>query len=214
MSTRLLSVQGKVHELDDDLESRFFDLLYEGLHFVKHNKPYGIFLGEIFDQATVDPETGRHSGGNGKAALYTTNFTTMDEQLEFTSKPFTSLIRGLYQLFVSLHGYHVAKGMRRNPHEIDAKNVKKLERGVGITELFDEALQSKDWPTECDKIPDQYLSIRSLNLEQKATVGLSYSNNSLATEPSSSRKRKRVGTAGCEVRRSHRDKRPKASNRR
>ena len=211
MSTRLLSVQGKIHELNDDLESHFFVLLYEGLHFVKHNKPYGISLGDLFDQVTVDPETGNHRGGQGKVFLYTTDFTTMNKQLEFTSKPFTSLIRRLYRIFASLHEYHVAKDKEKNPDKGDAKNVKKLEGCVGIAKLFDEALKSKGWPTECDKALDQYPPSSRLKPQQKVAVAMSYLSQSLATEPSSG-KRKR-GMEG-EAQRSHRDKRSKADKHR
>ena len=210
MSTRLLSVQGKIHELNDDLESHFFVLLYEGLHFVKHNKPHGISLGDLFDQVTVDPETGHHRGGQGKVFLYTTDSTTMEEQLKFTSKPFTTLIRGLYRLFASLHWYNSAKDTKRNPVKSDAKNVKKLEDCVGIAKLFDQALKSKEWPTKCDKALDQYPPSSHLKPQQKVTVAMSYFNQSPATEPSSG-KRKR-GTEG-EARRPRRDKRSKADKR-
>ena len=199
-------MQGKVHELNDDLESHFFVLLFESLHFVEHNKPYGIFLQNLFDQVNVDPETGNHSGGEGKVSFYSSKFIIMNEQLKFTSKPFTTLIRGLYHLFTSLHEYHVAKDKKKNPDESDVKNVEKLEGCVGIVALFDEALKDEEWPTKCDKVLDQYPPIRRLKPEQKDTVALSYFNESLVTEPSSG-KRKR-GTEG-EVRRSRRDKRSK-----
>jgi len=193
MSTRLLSVKGKIHELSDDLESHFFVLLFEGLHFVEHNKPDGISMQRIFDQVDVNLETGNHTGGDGKVALYSSaGFDTMDNQLKFTSKPFTILIRGLYQLFMSLHLYHLLKGIKQKPGRSNERNVKKLEACVGVVALLDEALTSKEWPTKCDKVPDQYPPTNRLKPEQKDTVALSYLNQSLATG-SSGGKRKREG---------------------
>jgi len=204
MSTRLLSVQGKIHELSDDLESHFFVLLFEGLHFVEHTKPYAIDMQALFDQATVDPKTGNHSGGQGKVFLYSNMFDLMNRELEFTSKPFTTLIRGLYRLFASLHDYHAAKVKGKVPDPFDVNNVKKLEGCLGVEALFDEARQSKEWPTKCDKVLDQYPPTKHLNSEQKDTVALSYLNQSLVPVPSSG-KRKRESESG--IRRSTRAKR-------
>ena len=206
MSTRLLSVEGKVHELSDDLESHFFVLLFEGLHFLAHNKPHAISTEIIFDQAIVDPETGNHTGGQGKAGLYTGMVAVINDRLIFTSKPFTTLIRGLYRLFASLHDYHKAKDWKRSPAASDAEDVEKLKGGVGIAALFDEVLKSEEWPTECDKVLDQYLPTNRLKPGQKNTVSLSYFNQSLNPEPSSG-KRKREPEGG--VRRSTREKRSK-----
>ena len=189
MSTRLLSVQGKVHELNDDLESHFFVLLYQALHFVEHNQPDDIFPDTIFDQVHVDPKTGNHTGGQGKASFYATNLVTMNEQLEFASKPFTTLVRGLYQIFTSLQDYHCAKSRKKNPDESDVKNIKQLEDCVGIVALLDEALKSKEWPTECDKVPDQYPPSRRLSPEQKDIVALSHLNESVATRASSGKRK-------------------------
>ena len=131
MSTRLLSVRGKVLELTDDLESHFFVLLFEGLHFVEHNKPCGIFLQSIFDQMDVHPETGSLSGGTGKVYLYY-QIDLMNDRLKFTSKPFTTLIRGLYRLFASLEDYHCAKDRKRDPDEFDVRNIGLLAGCEGV----------------------------------------------------------------------------------
>jgi len=190
MSTQLLTVRGKVHGLSDDLESHFFVLLFESLHFVEHNKPHGIFTESIFDHIDVDPETGSHGGGIGKVALYTSKFDIMDKRLKFTSKPFTTLIWGLYQLFVSLHHYCSAKRRKRNPDESDVRNVGKMEGCVGVVALFDEALKSEEWPTECDKVLDQYPPTEPSEPEQRDSVALSHFNNPLVPEPPNG-KRKR-----------------------
>jgi len=204
MSTRLLRVHGKVHELSDDLESHFFVLLFEALHFVEHNKPHGVFMQEIFDHVNVDPETGHHTGGGGKVIFYSTGSPIVNHRLEFTSKPFTTLIRGLYRLFKSLHQYHAAKEDDTEPSKSDATNVEKLQGFTGVAELFDGALKSEGWPTECDKVLDQYPPTKDLNSKQKDTVALSYLNQSLVPVPSSG-KRKRESEG--DIRRSTRAKR-------
>ena len=211
MSTRLLSVQGKVHELSDDLESHFFVLLFEGLHFVKHNKPDDILPRGIFDQSDVNPETGSHKGGQGKAFLYSGVIPTMSKKLAFTSKPFTTLVRELYRVFMSLHQYHAAKDMEIDPHESLVTSIGALEGCVGVEALFDEALKSEEWPTECDKVQDQYPPTKRLKPEQKDTVALSYINRSVVQEPSSGKRKRETGG---ENRRSLRKKRSKAGSQR
>ena len=208
MSTRLLRVHGKVHELSDDLESHFFVLLFEGLHLVEHNSPGGVFMQEIFDHVNVDPKTGNHTGGGGKVILYSTGSPIVNHQLEFTSKPFTALIRELYRLFKSLHQYHTAKEDDAEPNNSDAMNVKKLEGCTDIAALFDKALKSEEWPTECDKALDQYPPTNRLKPEEKDTVALSYVNKSVRPEPSSG-KRKRELEPEVQPRRSTREKRSK-----
>ena len=93
MSTRLLSSKpGKAHELCDNLESLWFVLLFEGLHFVQHNSPSDIDMAYIFDHVNVSPKTETHKGGMGKILLYSHQKILVNEGLEFDSKPFTTLI--------------------------------------------------------------------------------------------------------------------------
>ena len=71
MSTWLLYKPGKAHELCDDLESLWFVLLFEGLHFVKHNNPGAIKMATIFDQVEEPQKLGEtHTGGVGKRDLF------------------------------------------------------------------------------------------------------------------------------------------------
>jgi len=207
MSTQLLTVGEKVHELSDDLESHFFVLLFEGLHFVQHNKPWGISM-NLFDEVYVNPETGNHTGGIAKSVFYSCGYGRVNRQLEFTSKPFTTLIRGLYRLFGNLELCHIAKLNEVAPASDSEGEVEKLKGGVGVAALFDEALRSKEWPTECDKVLDQYPPIIRSDPERRDTVQLSHFNESPVPEPPNG-KRKRE-TEG-KVRRSRRirDKRTK-----
>jgi len=157
---------------------------------VEHNKPYGIFTQNIFDHIMVGSKTGNRSGGMGKVHLYTGGFNVMNELLKFTSKPFTTLIRGLYLLFSSLHDYCCAKDRGKKPDGSDVRNVGKLDGCVGVVALFEEALRSEEWPTECDKVPDQYLPTQRLGPGRRESVALSNFGKSLVQEPPNG-KRKR-----------------------
>ena len=193
MSTRLLSAPGKVHELCDDLESLWFVLLFEGLHFVKHNNPRGIKMATIFDHFDVSLTTGTHTGGLGKRDLYSNNGVLMTKVLEFDSKPFTALVRQIYRLFKSLNAYYMAQDEEETPSDSVKENARKLESCAEIERLLEEALKSDEWPASCDKVQDQYPPTRRLTPQQKETVGLSYANRSLAhsTGAPSGGKRKR-----------------------
>ena len=192
MSTRLLSKPGKVHELCDDLESLWFVLLFEGLHFVKHNKPSGIMMDEIFDHVHVSLTTGTHTGGLGKRDLYSNNGVLMTKVLEFDSKPFTTLVRQIYRLFKSLNAYYMAQNEEETPTDSIKDAVGKLESCAEIERLLKEALNSDEWPGSCDKVQDQYPPSRRLTHQQKETVALSYANRSLVSPGTLSRgKRKR-----------------------
>ena len=188
MSTRLLSKPGKVHELWDDLESLWFVLLFEGLHFVKHNKPRGIKMASIFNQADVSLTTGVHTGGEGKILLYLSKGAVMNGALEFESKPFTILIRRIYQLFKSLHKHYVAKDDNEPVDVFHGENVGKLKSCAEIERLLTEALDSGDWPEDCDKVTDQYPPTKNLMFEHKDAIASGLANIRSCTE-SSKRKR-------------------------
>ena len=178
MSTRLLSHPNKVHELCDDLESLWFVLLFEGLHFAKHNKPSGIRMALIFDEVDVSLTTGGHTGGVGKGNLYTQKGSVMCGGLEFESKPFTVLVRQLYRLFQSLDDYYRENDKRKTPSDHNQENLKKLESCVEIERLLTEALGSNDWSNVSDKVEDQYPPVGRRTLRQMDGVALSFMNRS------------------------------------
>jgi len=186
MSTQLLFKPGKVHELCDDLESFWFVLLFEGLHFVKHNRPGGIKMAHIFDQVGVSLTTGIHTGGEGKNTLYTRYKDVMTDTLEFDSTPFTALVREMYLRFKYLNAYYVALNDGETPKDFLQENLRKLGSCADIKGLFEDALSSEEWPTTCDKAQDQYPPVKHLTPKQKDTIALSYVNRSLVPsgEPS------------------------------
>jgi len=179
MSTRLLSTPGKVHELCDELESLWFVLIFEGLHFVKHNKPSGMTMATIFDYMDVCLKTGTHVGGLGKSNLYSNKTILMTRVLQFDSKPFTTLIRQIYRLFKSLDAHYTAQDNEEIPSDSIQENVRKLESCTEIERLLREALDSEGWPVSCDKVEDQYPPIKRLTSKQRDSFALSYASCSL-----------------------------------
>ena len=192
MSTRLLIAPGKAHQLCDDLESLWFVLLYEGLHYLKHNKPSAIRMQTLFDHVDVCPETGTHTGGLGKQMLYLSGEIVMTETLEFDSEPFTILLGKIYWLFQALNTYYMKRDLKKKPDETIVDICQKLESCAEIKRLLVEALDSHDWPETCDKVEDQYPPKSRLTPQEKNTIALSFVNRSLITpgEPSGT-KRKR-----------------------
>ena len=180
MSTRLLTSPGKAHELHDDLESLWFVLLYEALHFVKHNKPFGIQMDVIFDQAHVCSTTGVHTGGLGKSYLYSSEKNLMTKKLNFGNDPFNNLVRQVYELFRALNTYYV-EGSGAETLEGDCNTsvvncVRKLDDCAEIERLLREALNAEGWPESCDKVRDQYPPMKHLTPEQKDAIALGFVN--------------------------------------
>ena len=153
-------------------------------------KTIGIDMATIFDQARVCLITGAHVGGMGKRDLYVNQDSMMNEDLEFESKPFTVLVRQLYQLFGSLDDYHRKKDKKKTPSSFNQENATKLENCVEIVRLLRESLDSEDWPEVSDKVEDQYLPIGHRTLEQEDVITLSLVDHSLQSS-SKPLKRKR-----------------------
>lgn len=177
MSTELLSTPGKLHELKDDLESLWFVLLFESLHFVKNNQPH-FDMSFVFDDGVVCHKNAEHIGGRGKRYLYSCNGHMMNTLLQFRSEPLTTLVRQIYQLFRCLNTHYLAEDPAVKTSV--EPTVEKLNSCAEIKRLLDEALNSNEWPTSPDKVPDQYPSSSShLTAAEKDIVAMSYANRSL-----------------------------------
>lgn len=172
MSTQLLTTQEKNHELCDYLESLWFVILYQGLHFVKHNAPLCIDVELIFNQIHVCDRTGILTGGVGKRHLYHFDEALITERLKFESKPFTALIGRIYWLFYALEGYYRPKVRRRESEDSVVEGVGKLANCAEFKRLLEEALSSEEWPESCDKVEDQYPP-RGYTTEDPDTIALS-----------------------------------------
>lgn len=198
MSTRLLLVPGKIHELCDDLESLWFVFLYEGLHFVEQDDLIDMDMENLFDSVRVSPKTGTHTGGMGKRDLYSYGEVLMTETLQFKSQPFTALVGKIYWLFHALNAHYKQLDFRKGIDDSTMDTCQKLKSCAEIKRLLREALDSEEWPESCDKVEDQYPPTKHLTPKEKDTIALSYVNCSLIAsgEPSTSgtkRKRDEVG---------------------
>ena len=177
MSTRLLTSPGKAHALCDDLESLWFVILFESLHFVKHNKPDDVNMAAIFDDLFMD-SAGNHKGGAGKINLYH-NGLLITRMLKFDSTPFTTLVRDIYKLFRSLESHYVSEDEGIEPSNSLKENYKKLTSCATIKNLLMVALSSEGWPEVCDKVEDQYPPTGTLTIERRKTIGVSYESHLL-----------------------------------
>ena len=205
MSTELLHTPGKVHTLYDDLESHFFVILYNALHFLKHVRPPGLNMESIFDDAFISPVTGFHYGGRGKRGMYDSHDFT------FESKPLTGLICALLELFRSLKNYS-CKHFKKERFPTAVEDVEKLKDCAEIKRLYAEALGSKGWPTVCDKVEDRYPPTRCSTSQQTEPVVLSYFGCGPTAEPSAG-KRKREDDAPLQPQQRRKKKRSKGRKR-
>ena len=176
MSTRLLTVPANVHELCDDLESLWFVLLYEALHFVKHNDPPGIDMHSTFDQFVICPKTGAHTGGMGKRDLYASSSgQRVVMTIAFESQPFTTLIKDMYLLFKTLVKHYAEQddAIMLQGGTVMEPVPKKLRNCEAIKTLFATALKSKGWK-EGDKAEDQYPTKKNTTPGEKDVHARSY----------------------------------------
>jgi len=175
MSTEQLANPGKIFEVSDELESFFFVILYEGVHWVAHNKPSRLNVRHIFDHVETIIE-GNHVGGAGKRDLYSEHEALICQQLEFTkSEPFTGLIRQLYRLFQSLRVVNMVTKLGLRTPEEHSPNVEKLKNCKEVVRLMKDAVARKDWSKEFDKVPEGNYP-RKKKMDEDDLIGLSYLN--------------------------------------
>jgi len=149
----------KVYGVPDELESFFLVILYEGIHWVVHNKP-SLGVKYLFDGVQADPGGHGVTGGKGKFCMYTLSPHTdaVLHQLRFErSPPFADILRELFLLFKSLAIVNRNKESGEELQDQDISNVKKLENCGAVVQLMKNAVERVDWPTEHDKAPrDNY----------------------------------------------------------
>ena len=198
MSTEQLANPGKIYEVSDELESFFFVIFYEGIHWVTHNKPIDLNATYIFDQVQL-AAGGNHTGGAGERELYFHREAMMCQQLEFTkSKPFTDLIRQLYSLFQSLHLFNMFQGLNRTRSQECPPDVEKLKNCKEVVRLIQEAVERKDWPKESDKVTEDNYP-RNEKMDEKDPIGLTYLNKAIGTTGVKRRREDVVGGEGLKT---------------
>ena len=159
ISTARLLDPNKRCEVSDVLESLFFVILYEGIHWVTHNKPT-LDPRYLFDEARTYAGGSRIIGGNGKFRMYTfsPHMDAVLHKLRFErSPPFADLLRELFLLFESLAIVSRNKKSGEKSQDQDASNVEKLENYRVVIQLMKNAVERVDWPEEHDKaLSDNY----------------------------------------------------------
>ena len=151
-STLSLLFSDRIHQLADELESLFFVFLFLALHYVTHNKPYGLNIKDIFDDVGDELDDREHRG-SGKSRMYLVKSNLILHQLKFEqSPPLTDLLRELFRLFQSLTLSEVGWKTGCPMLYKDVVNCHKLMDCRVIIQLMKAALKMPDWPDECDKV--------------------------------------------------------------
>ncbi|TCD68321.1 hypothetical protein EIP91_011180 [Steccherinum ochraceum] len=130
----------KVHDVLDDLESCFWVLLYQSLHFFASTADVAEF--NLFDYQSdrlVDSEI---VGGAGKAKF----LFGRGKSFHFTCKPLQDLIESLRRHFLASHVARCAAGETLPEHLEDP--------ATPVLAIFDAALSRTDWP-ESDVLEEQ-----------------------------------------------------------
>ncbi|KAI0074797.1 hypothetical protein K474DRAFT_1709534 [Panus rudis PR-1116 ss-1] len=144
MSTRLLQDRQKSHDIDDDLESTFWVLLYTAVHHCKHT---GQFDSDIFDEVSVTYHNGSRvtCGGFAKLGFLLTS------SLVFRCPALNALITDLRKLWC--HHYYT----ERYSHPRSKVHRPVSEFASELLEIFDRALKkgSRSW-NHGERVPDQY----------------------------------------------------------
>ena len=171
ISTAQLRDPGKIYEVSDELESFFFVILYEGIHWVIHNKPDTLDVKYIFDDVRVNAN-GRQTGGGGKQNMYTMDADVILQDLKFDkSPPFTDLIRELFHLFQALAIVNYDKKLGRALQPQDVANVDKLKNCRAVIQLMKNAVDRADWPEEHDRAAnDNYPRKEEIDKEDRVGV--------------------------------------------
>jgi hypothetical protein len=160
MSTARVADTRKFYEVSDDLESFFFVILYEALHWVVHEELKTVNVIKLFDE--IQYVDGRRIGGEEKKSLYTVRPEIILKELQFESSPFTDLIRGLFCLFQPLAVVNQCKERAQRPPCQELESINKLEDCKEIIKLLKTAVERTDWAEGCDKAEqDNYPSIKS-----------------------------------------------------
>ncbi|CAL1700736.1 unnamed protein product [Somion occarium] len=158
ISIRLLQQPTKPHEVHDDLESAFWVLLYNALHYFPHQSPPGRQLRlDLFNE--IHQEGGQSYGGEAKSSVLLFGLHGVTWQC----KPLNDLIYGLHEMFrqyiCSVKGTAGFKTLHQEIEDID-----------NILNLFDKALSSDGW-VEKDAVQDLSPKLRKLEVlrqERKA----------------------------------------------
>jgi len=154
MSYRLLRDPSAYHELQDDLESFCYVVLYLALRYLPHNKvpALPVIMKKVFEEHSTTP-TGV-DGGDGKYSMFS-NRKHIGVDLEFTdNKPITSWIDvalrvvGDWYLYLYQSMIYVVPGTAL----MELKH-RPFRDHKALDQIFQTALAAKTWPKD-DKAID------------------------------------------------------------
>lgn len=162
MSVNHLDKIPKAHSIHDDVESCFWVFVYIAIHY---------FSGQLvvaqdsdhcnlFEERTPCEETEGYQGGLCKREFLMSGFAT--DQITFDSEPLTRVLRGFAEVLSQYYErFDANTGTAARAPPIGAvrrriQAIKKLGNVKEIIRIFDDALNSQDWPERDDATQDQW----------------------------------------------------------
>lgn len=142
----------KVHDVLDDIESSYWVLLYNGIHYFASDAESTIL--DMFDQSkqVKKGKTVITVGGEAKVA-YILN-PDDDTALHFSCPPFEDLMQRVESHHAEYH--HLRNYRRREPKAFEARHQELLDHPAReLLVIFEDALKRTDWP-EADAMADLF----------------------------------------------------------
>lgn len=161
MSIALLRNLGKIHNLNDDMESLSWVTVVALLKYFEHNNKD--FDMSMFDDIRFTKELGADVavGGDQKGIwLYDVHATNAYKKTAWTSMPLTDLVRALCKLYAKSHRtYHNERAELEDDDVAQGKLFQDayLPSPQTLLAHFTKTMALKEgWPKEDDTIPDQF----------------------------------------------------------
>lgn len=146
----MLVDNGKKHEIQDDLESCYWVLLYISFHYFKHSHPK--FDIGFFDEYEP-PQEGKPASGGNKKQIFLMRNDIVKRNVTWDCKPLNLLIRELSVLFQMYHMHASMPPLGKSAAFLEHHAL--IGRVDVILESFDNALESNEWPELNDALEDQ-----------------------------------------------------------
>ncbi|KAH8099799.1 hypothetical protein BXZ70DRAFT_217858 [Cristinia sonorae] len=157
LSVGLAKNPAKEHNILDDLESCYWVLLYQGIHYLKSTAR--LLALTIFDEnehAEVPALNRMDFVGGYKKKDHLSVGSTDSDYICFDSIPFQELRANIAVAFRDFYAAaaHQTRDEYKRFLDLKARYLKTL--GKTMLQYVDDALKSEDWPKEPDAIPDQF----------------------------------------------------------
>lgn len=161
ISTYNLLKPGKVHDVQDDMESFFHVVLYHGLRYLSHNMDpteLNLVMSRVFDEFNVAGD-GTYKGGEAKHAMFRSRRYVSEHFSIKDNEPMTLWINDALESVAQWHLFVDPPARRRY---ISAPSIHvdelRLRNHDQLAECWEECLSMEGWPTNdlaIDRLPSR-----------------------------------------------------------